>query len=109
MVEHDHLRAAANLSVITEALALPADGTAVHADPNAIGPAGGFRDPVVQVPDFKTPLVIPLNPLAIHWVAPIFLAGNSFAGAFLKSFLTVVAVARGVPSQAAPAVICEPL
>src|SRR5262245_13170205 len=105
VIEQDELSTPTNFSIIAKVLGLCGDRPAVHADPNAIWPAGSFGDLVVQIPNFEPPLVIPLNPFSIALVPPVLLARDHFTGPIAESLLAIFTKARAASAEAAPTVV----
>src|SRR4029079_12456974 len=104
MIEHHDVGASANLFQIPERSRLRGDRSAVHARPDAVGPAGRPRCPVVQLPDLRTPRVAPHDPIAIRLVVPIRLPRKRLSSLRCELAGTVVAVADAFASESCPAI-----
>src|SRR5882724_6573246 len=63
VVQHDHLRPTADFAKVTEELGLPGHAATVHTDPQAVGPADRAGRAIVDLPDLKTPRVVPHDPI----------------------------------------------
>src|ERR1039458_1956277 len=109
MVEHDDVRTTADFLAVAEALALAADGAAVHPGPDAIRPARRLRGAVIQVPDFQPAVVVPANPLAISQIVPIRLTRDVLAAALAEFPPAILTVADSAAAQPAPTVVREAL
>ena len=109
MVEHDDMRAAADLFEVAEGIRLRGYGAAVHARPDAIRPARGLRGAVVELPEFGAPRVVPHDPLAVDGVVPVGAQWNRLSGLRLELALAVIAVADTVAAHSRPTVIGDAL
>src|SRR6185437_9658854 len=107
MIQHNHVRAPANLPVIAKALGLAVDGAAVHAHPNAIATACGLRHAIVQIPNLQAALVIPAYPFTINRIVPVPFFRNRFPSPIAKSFFAIAAKTWTVPAKARPTVVRE--
>src|SRR6059036_2744611 len=107
MVEQNNFSALADGFVVTETLTLARNRAAVHTDPKAIRTACRVRGAIVEVPDFKTAGVTPLNPAAVSRVVPIMSRRERLARVLTESSGAVFAVADAAAAQAAPTVIGE--
>src|SRR5262249_3501135 len=72
VIEQHELGAFADLLEVAEIAALRRDVSAVHSDPEAVGTAGSLGGAVVQFPDFDAAGVVPVDPLAVGGIVPVF-------------------------------------
>src|SRR5262249_24450270 len=96
-------------AAVAEGAALRGDGPAIHAEPQAIRASSGLGRTIVHVPDLDAPRVIPIDPLAVDWIAPILLARQIGSGFVAKLTRAVFAIADAFPPKAAPAIVRETL
>src|ERR1035438_1492485 len=105
MIEQQEVRALADFLEIAERAGLGRYRAAVHARPDAIGPAGSLRDAVVEFPEFGAARVAPQDPLAVGGIVPIGAARNRLTGLNAELPLAVVAVADATAPEPGPTVI----
>jgi len=79
-VEHNELRAPAELAVVPEAPRLADDVAAVHPDPKTVGAPGIPRHRVVAVPAGQPAGVAPVDPAAVGGALPVRPLGEGEAG-----------------------------
>src|SRR5215472_10175436 len=107
MIKEGHFRSLEDRFAVAERTALRGDRTAVHAEPQALRPSGGFRRAVVQIPDLNAPFVIPVNPAAVDGIVPVAFARYR-CGRFIPELTrAVIAVTDAVAVKPAPTVIGE--
>src|SRR5262249_21224191 len=109
VIEHDDLRAPAELLHVAERTRLRGDAAARHARPAAIAAACFLRHPLVRLPQFRTPLVVPHDPLAVTWIVPVRPARYGLSGFGAELALAVLAVTDGVAAHSGPTVVRDPL
>ena len=111
VIQQHHLGALADLACMSRNDArLAGDRAAVHADPEAVRAARGFRGAVEQVPDLQPPVVVPLDPLRGRpGRSSRACCGSGCAGLVAELALAVGAVADAVAPQAGPTVVGEAL
>src|SRR5690606_23609681 len=61
----------------------------------------------VQVPYLQPAVIIPLYPLLIHHIVPVFFARKTVTRFFIEAFFTIVAITNRVPAQSAPTIVSE--
>ncbi len=83
------------------------DAGAVHANPEAIFSACGLGDFVVVIPEFEAAGVVPVEPLAIDGIVPVFLLWDRFVGEGEEFGFAIFAVADVVAFEAVPDVVGE--
>ena len=93
---------------VAERARLRGHRAAVHARPDAVGPARRARDPVVQLPDLDPARVVPPDPLAVGADRPSPPSrGSALAVSSPERARAVVAVADALAAHARPAVVGE--
>src|ERR1700739_4136166 len=109
MIEEHHFGAPEDGLAIPERAALRRDGSAVHAEPKAIGASRRFCGAVIQVPDLDTPRIVPVDSLPVDRIFPVARLRQRRAGFIANLSPAIFAVTDAVPPQTAPAIVGEAL
>src|SRR5262249_5652406 len=96
-----------DLADVAERVALARDRTAVHAQPQAVRSAGILRHPIVVLPHLDAARVVPLHPLPVDGVVPVFRLRQRSGGRVAEFAGAVVAIADAVALQTAPTIVGE--
>src|ERR1035438_3938671 len=96
MVEENDFGPLEDCLAVSERAALCCDGSAVHAEPKAIGTSRRFGCAVIQIPYFNAPRVVPVDPLPVPGIFPIAFFWQSGSGIIPELTRAVLAVAYAV-------------
>src|SRR5207237_4657999 len=97
----------ADLLQIAKRPRLGRDRSAVHARPDAVGPAGLARDAVVHLPHLDPPRVAPHDPLAIYGIVPRGRTRQCLCRLRAERAVAVCTEADALAAEACPAVVGE--
>src|SRR5262249_32951366 len=78
---------------------------AVHAHPNAIWPAGGAGDAIVQIPNLQATRIAPFNPAVVNGGIPVARPRQVLAGNLAELARTILAMTDALASQSAPTIV----